>query len=296
MSISKTKTTIKKQKIENPIINTIVHLLSYILGFIYATPVILVILFSFMNTEGIATNTLSFSNFTFEHYRSILNNPNNYQPFVTSIVFSALASIVAVLFMLLLARWVITNKDNKFVQIIEFIYYIPWLLPALFIALGLIIGYAVPHPLIFGNSVIGALWPLPVAYMITMLPTTLPYIKSAYYSFDNNLKDASRILGASSIRTFSKVVIPALLLTALALIALNFNGKLADYDLSAFLYHPNYPTLGIVIRLAADPNANINAKAINLVYSVLLMIISTLIMYFLYGRGTKISERQGGIQ
>lgn len=296
MSISKTKTTIKKQKIENPVVNAVVHAISYILAFIYAAPVILVILFSFMNTEGIATNTLSFANFTLENYISILTNPANYQPFVTSVIFSAIAAIGAVVFMLLLARWIIKNNNNQFVQGIEFIYYIPWLLPALFIALGLIIGYAVPHPLIFGNSVIGSLWPLPVAYMIMMLPSTLRYIKSAYYSFDNNLEDASQILGASSMRTFVKVVIPSLLPTALALIALNFNGKLADYDLSAFLYHPNYPTLGIVIRSAADPSANINAKAINLVYSVLLMIISSIIMYVVYGRGTQMSERRGGIQ
>ena len=78
---------------------------------------------------------------------------------------------------------------------------------------------------------------------------------------------------------------PVILPTALALFALNFNGLLADYDLSAFLYHPTAETLGIMIRKNADPMASVDARAINLVYSVVLMIISTIVMYLVYGRG-----------
>lgn len=187
-----------------------------------------------------------------------------------------------------------THKKNNIIQAIEFSLYIPWLLPALFMALGLIIAYVTPHPLIFENTVVGSNWPLPMAYMIMMLPSTLRYLKSAYYSLYNDLEDASRILGASQVRTFFKVIMPALLPTALALIALNFNSYLSDYDLSAFLYQPNLPTLGIVIRSNADPSANVNAQAINLVYSVILMVISTIILYFVYGRGTHMSEQRSG--
>lgn len=121
--------------------------------------------------------------------------------------------------------------------------------------------------------------------MIVMLPSTLRYIKASYYSFDSNLEEASQILGASGVRTFFKVIIPALLPTILALIAINFNGKLDDYDLSAFLYQPSAPTLGIVIRSNSDPQAAVDAKAINLVYSVILMAINAVVIYFVYGSG-----------
>lgn len=295
MSISKTKTVIKKQKISNPVVNGIVHVLAYLLGLIYAAPVVLVVLFSFMSAEGISKNELSLSHFTLSNYGSILTDSSNYQPFLTSMLFSGIAAVLAVLFMLLVARLVMTHKKNNFIQLLEFTFYIPWLLPALFMALGLILAYAVPSPLIFGNTVVGSLWPLPLAYMIMMLPSTLRYIKGAYYSFDNNLEDASRILGASGMTTFRRVILPALLPTALALVALNFNGYLADYDLSAFLYQPNVPTLGIIIRSNADPTANVNAQAINLVYSVILMVISTIILYTIYGRGTQLGERRSGL-
>lgn len=78
--------------------------------------------------------------------------------------------------------------------------------------------------------------------------------------------------------------------------ALNFNNFLADYDLSAFLYHPAYPTLGIAIRKNADAANNVNAAAVNLVYSVIIMVVSAIIFYIVYGRGSKIGERKSGIK
>lgn len=295
LSISKTKTAVQKQKIQNPVANIIVHIISYILFFIYMTPLVLVILFSFMNTQGIATSTLSLEYFTLDNYMRILTDVASYKPLLTSLVFSGIAAVLSVLFMLVIARLVMRYKNNPWIQGMEFLFYIPWLLPALLIAIGLILAYSVPSPFLFGQSVIGSLWPLPVAYMIMMLPSTLRYIKGAYYSFDNNLEDASRILGASPLRTFMKVILPALMPTALALVALNFNRYLADYDLSAFLYQPNFPTLGIVIRSNADPSAHVDAQAINLVYSVILIVLSTFILYFVYGKGSAINERRSGL-
>lgn len=295
LSISKTKTRLRKQKITNSVANVIVHVIAYILFVIYMLPLILVVLFSFMDVQGIAQSTLSWSHFTLEHYASIITDAANYQPLITSAVYSGIAAFIAVIFMLLLVRVVMKYKNNRLVETIEYGFYIPWLLPALMIALGLILAYDEPNPLLFGEVIVGTIWVLPLAYMIMMLPSTLRYLKSAYYSFDNNLEDASRVLGASSMRTFWKVILPALLPTALALFALNFNAYIADYDLSAFLYQPAYPTLGIIIRSNADPGANVDATAINLVYSVILMVISSLVLYFVYGRGSKRGEKQSGI-
>lgn len=296
MSISKTKTRVIKQKIENKTANIIVHVLSYLLFFIYTIPLILVVLFSFMNLQGISTTTLSLEYFTLENYASILSNNNNYGPLLTSAVYAGGAAVLAVVFMIMIARIVMKYKNNKLAEWTEYLFYIPWLLPGLMLALGLIISYGAPSPLLFNNSVIGSVWILPLVYLIMMLPSTLRYIKGAYYSFDNNLEDASRILGSSPLRTFVRIIIPALLPTALALVALNFNNFLADYDLSAFLYHPAYPTIGITIRQNADAANNVNAAAVNLVYSVIIMVVSSIMFYVVYGRGSKMGEKKSGIK
>ena len=56
-------------------------------------------------------------------------------------------------------------------------------------------------------------------------------------------------------------------------------GLLSEYDLSVFLYHPSYQPLGIVIKMATDETATIDAQAMAFVYTVILMIISTIALW-----------------
>ena len=76
--------------------------------------------------------------------------------------------------------------------------------------------------------------------------------------------------------------------SAMAILALNFNSLLADYDLTVFLYHPLLKTLGIVIRSSTDSTQNLkDSQAVALVYSVILMIIASVTLYLIYGRSEK---------
>lgn len=284
LSISKTKTKIEKVKIHNPLVNTIVHILAWLLFVIYSLPIFMVVLFSFMPYTQIAKGVIDLSKFTFENYAKVLGDASVLKPFITSVIYSGLASFTTV-FLMIVVAWIVTKYKTRIALILEYAFYIPWLVPSLFIALGLILGYSQGWPWLFNNVLVGSLIILLIAYIINTMPSTLRYIKSSLLSLDPNLENASRNLGASSFRTLVKVIVPVILPTALALFALNFNGLLADYDLSAFLYHPTAETLGIMIRKNADPMASVDARAINLVYSVVLMIISTIVMYLVYGRG-----------
>jgi iron(III) transport system permease protein len=291
--VSKTQTRFQKQKIKNKPLNIIMHVLAYILFIIYILPPIMIVLFSFMETRAITYSEWSLSSFTLEHYINILTNPSTYQPLLRSILYSGVAAVGVVLFMLLVVRLVM-RSNNRFIQSLELPFYIPWLLPAILVALGYVLSYDSPSALLFGQSVIGATWIIPIAYAVIVMPITIRYIKSAYYSFDSNLEDASKNLGASNLRTFFQIIVPALLPTLLALVALNFNSNLAEYNMSAFLYQPGHETLGVVIQQNSSPAQTVDAQAINLVYSVITMIISAICLYIIYGRGTKLGERRGG--
>ena len=294
LSVSKSKAALVKQKIENPFVNVIIQVLAWLIWILYLLPLVVVILFSFMNPASIARRTLDFSKFTIENYVTILSDSNTYGPLVRSGIYSAIAAFFSVLFMLLVVRMIMKNPRNKFNTVIEYVFFIPWLLPEILLALGFLVTYDRPSILLFGKSVIGQAWILPVAYMVAQLPNTLRYIKSAYYSFDESLEDASKNLGASGFKTFKDIILPALMPTLLALFALNLNGKLNEYNMTAFLYPPGKETMGIIIRNNASSEASVQAIAINLVYSVILVFASSIIMYIVYGRGSKIAEESGG--
>ncbi|MBS4191967.1 iron ABC transporter permease [Bacillus sp. FJAT-49705] len=286
ISVSKVKTKIVKQKINNKAANMIVHFFAYVLFAIYVLPILAVIIFSFTDTYSISTGTLSWEHFTLENYIKILSDASAYEPFVISIIYSGLAAIIVVAAMLFIAR-LIHKHNNKLTTTLEYLFHIPWLIPGILMALGLIITFDKPMPII-GNIVLtGTLSILLIAYVIEKIPFTLRILKAAYYSFDSSLEDAAKNLGAGPFYTLIRVILPIVLPSTLAILALNFNSLLADYDLTVFLYHPLYQPLGIVIRNNTDPTASIDAKAMNFVYSVILMVISTIVIYLVYGRGSK---------
>lgn len=134
---------------------------------------------------------------------------------------------------------------------------------------------------------VGSVWLLFIAYVIVHIPFTLRMVKASFFSLDSNLEDAAKNLGAKSFYTFRRVLLPIILPSTLAVLALNFNGILADYDLTVFLYHPLYQPLGIVIKNSTNADAVADTKALTLVYSVILMIMSALTLYFVYGRRSK---------
>lgn len=86
-------------------------------------------------------------------------------------------------------------------------------------------------------------------------------------------------MGAKPFYTMRKVILPIIMPVVLSVVVLNFNGLLSEYDLSVFLYHPLFQPLGIVIKLATDETATTDAQAMAFVYTVILMIISTIALW-----------------
>ncbi|PGN13573.1 iron ABC transporter permease [Bacillus cereus] len=283
MSVSKVKTKIKKQKINNRFVNLIVHILAYVLFVIYVLPVIFIIIFSFTDAYSISTGTLTLASFTLDNYIKVLTDIHAYQPFLVSMAYAGLSAIITVSFILFIAR-LIYKHSNKLTALLEYMLHIPWLLPSTLIALGLIMTFDRPQ-LLMGNQVMtGTLVLMLIAYILVKIPFTLRMLKATFYSIDPSLEEAAKNLGAKTFYTFMKVVLPIILPSTLAILALNFNSQLADYDLSVFLYHPLFQPLGIVIKNSTEPTASADARVLTFVYSVLLMIISATVIYVVYGR------------
>ena len=285
MSVSKTKSVIVKQKINNPLINIIVHLFAYLLFFIYIIPVIFVIIFSFTNSRSISSGAIT--GFTFQNYIDVFSSFDVLKPFVTSVFYSAGASILVVILTLGVSR-ILHKYKNIWALILEYLMLIPWVLPSTLIAIGLITAFDKKNILAFNNILTGTIWLLLIAYVIVKIPFSLRMLKATFFSIDNELEEAATSLGASPFYTFRKVIFPIILPSAMAILALNFNSLLADYDLTVFLYHPLLKTLGIVIRSSTDSTQNLkDSQAVALVYSVILMIIASVTLYLIYGRSEK---------
>ncbi|MSS77731.1 iron ABC transporter permease [Anaerococcus sp. WCA-380-WT-2B] len=284
MSISKTKANLKKQKIKKPMVNALFHIVAYLLALLNLIPFVCVLVFSFTDYQTIGSGRISLSSFTLENYKTVLTDPSAYEPFVTSVVYALLAALVVAIICIGVGR-LSQKRDNIFTKILELLIYTPWILPGILFALGLIILYGTPQFWVGNNVLTGTLVIMLIAYIVVLLPNTYRFVRASYFGVNEELEEAAKNLGASKFYTFFKIVLPVIMPTVLAMFALNFNGKLSEYEISAFLFHPLRPTLGIVIRSNADATAAIDAKAINLVYSTILIAISMLVVWIVYYDG-----------
>jgi iron(III) transport system permease protein len=81
-----------------------------------------------------------------------------------------------------------------------------------------------------------------------------------------------------------RVILPIIAPAVVSVTALNFNHGIAEYDMTAFLYHPLLRPLGPVIKAATNEDTSLNAMAMTFVYAVILMVFSSVVLYVVYGK------------
>ncbi len=291
MSIAKTKTRFKKQKIKNRGLRILSYVTAWGLWLVYIVPIALITLYSFMDYRTIRTATLSLSSLTLENWSKLFTQSDAAEPFIVSITYSALASI-AVVFIVVFATRIITKAKNKAEKSLEYFLLLPWLLPSTLIALGLMMTYDVPQWIMGNQVLIGTTAILLFGYIIIKLPFSFRMIKAAFFSIDDSIEESAKCMGARQFYTLRRVIIPMILPTMISVMVLNFNSLLSDYDLTVFLFHPLLEPLGIVIKNSTNTQTSLDAVAMSFVYSVCLMIISGIALYFTQGDGAKLFSRK----
>ncbi|MBF1726449.1 MAG: iron ABC transporter permease [Streptococcus sp.] len=284
ISISKTKAPLKKQKITSKPWNIIAHIVAYALFVVFMLPLIFIVLYSFTDPVAIQIGNLSLANFTLENYHQFFTNSVAFSPFLVSFVYASLAAITATVLAVVFAR-VVRKHKARFDSLFEYGALLPWLLPNTLLAISLLFTFNQPQPLVFNFILVGTLVILLIGYIIVKIPFSYRMVRAILFSVDDEMEDAARSMGASPFYTMMKVIIPFILPVVLSVIALNFNSLLTDFDLSVFLYHPLAQPLGITIRSAGDETATSNAQALVFVYTIVLMIISSAVLYFTQRRG-----------
>lgn len=284
MSISKVKTRIVKQKIKNPVLNVLLHIIAYLLLIIYVAPIIMIVLFSFMDSVAIGSGVLDFSSFTFANYKMILTDVDAYQPLIYSVLMSAISVTLVITLVLFACRIITKYKKKRIARWLEYGLLIPWLLPALLISVGLLETYNSSQWTLFGISLGGSVVLLILGYVVNKIPYTLRMSKAAFYSIDDSLEEAAKNLGAGGMYTFVRVLLPIIVPTVLALWALEFNGTLGEYDISVLLSPTKWKTLGQTIKTLTTDSYDPNSTALSFVYSIIMMGVASIVVYFVYGR------------
>jgi len=322
LSVSKTKAKLQKQKINNPVANVIAHLYAYVLFIIYMTPVVMIIIFAFQTYSAIRLKKLDLSHWTlinffgrqdYEYLTSrgkyktregsisgVFSNEATLGGIKLSFILSALAAALACVIVVVACNYIFNKNHKKSGVILEYALLFPWLLPTILICYSYRtyfnsndIWYVGNQNLYYAENVRLL---IVMAYTVTKLPFSLRMIKASFYSIDEELEDAAKNLGASPIRTFLQVKLPIILPSVLAVFALNFNALFTEYDMSATFASSYGTSYAMVIQaMCAEEGLygyNVNASGRRCASTVFIMIVSGLILYLVYGVGSRdLSER-----
>lgn len=289
-SVSKVPATMRKQKIANPVANAVVHVAGWGLWIVYILPPVFVILFSFTDAATIQSGEFTAQSFTLANYQAVLGSPSGFQPFLVSLCYAGAASIATVGLMLLAAR-IINKYKSWLTTTLEYVLHLPWILHSTLISLALLITFSNRDALIGGQALSGTVFLLFVAYVVVKIPFTFRLLKAAFVGIQGSLEEAAALLGARQGYILRTVLLPLVLPATAAVFALNFNSLMDDYDIAAFLAHPLYQPLGLFIRSATSGETLGDSIALVFVYTVLLMLIASIVMWAVYGRHGR-SDRQ----
>ena len=159
-------------------------------------PIVVVIVFSF-NTSKL---NLQFEGFTFEWYWKMFENKPLIDSFKNSIIVAVSSTFISVVVGTIASvgmyRYSFRGKG-----IIDSMLYIPIVIPEIILGISLLMLFTA------FNITLGMLT-LVIAHVSFSLPFVIVTVRSRMAGFDRSIEEAAMDLGASPIRTFTRITLP----------------------------------------------------------------------------------------
>ena len=228
-------------------------------------PILATVLFSV--TDNWDTTILPQS-YTLKYYSLIFSDDKFIIALFQTINISVLTSVVSVI-ILVPCIYLTSLHYKKLEKLFEALAVIPFILPGVILAIGLIQMYS-KDPI----SITGTIWILLGAYFVLCLPFMYRSIKNSFIAIDAlRLTEAAMILGCTEFQAFFKVIIPNVIRGIISAVLLSISILFGEFVLANLLVGNNYRTIQIYLFNALNSNGH-TASAIVSVYLIVIFIIS----------------------
>lgn len=275
MAESLRRVSLKPIRLNNKLTKFSLNLLIITIVTLILLPIIAIFVLSFVK-PGTWMVEIFPKEYSLGNYIKLATKPRVLRPFKNSIFMSIVTVLAGVAISLPIA-FIISKKKSNLNSLLEVTAMLPWAMPASTIAINLINAFNVKNVFAFNQVLIGRYWILPIAYIITIVPLMLRTNLIALYKFNNDLEDASKSLGAGSIRTFFKITVPIIMPAVVSGASVAFIRTLGEYTMSALLYGVSNRPLSI---------AMVNAMqefdiGLSMAYGVITILICTTVTWML---------------
>ncbi len=225
-----------------------------VLAFLYL-PLIILMAFSF-NTSR---RNIVWEGFTFKWYEKALSNDSLIQAFVNSLTIAFICTILSVILgalaAVLLWRFRFPGKTP-----LEGAMALPIVVPEICMGVAMLVFFARVFPWPTGMP-----WPLnlgaiTIAHVSFSFPFVATVVRARLASFNRELEEAAKDLGASEWRSFIDVLVPHMRPALIAGALLAFTLSLDDFVITFFTAGPDTVTFPVkvysMVRFSVTPEVN----------------------------------------
>ncbi|GAA0448021.1 ABC transporter permease [Lentibacillus halophilus] len=220
------------------------------------------------------STTILPESWTLSWYATLFQDTHYWEALSRS-VFVITFSVVLTIVVMLLAMFVVViyfpNKE-KYLKLISMI---PYGVPGVVSAIGLLNIYSSSN-----ISIIGTPWILIGSYAILIMPFVYQGIRNSLYTVNTTeLIQAAEILGATKTRAVFSVVLPNIMKGVLSAVLLSIAMLFGEFALANLLVGGQYETLQIYLYQQLSKNGHLTS-AIVISYYVIIMIVTGLLIQF----------------
>jgi len=190
----------------------------------------------------VASQFIWFDNFTFQNFDFVFFQLSATQlavknTFILGILSATIGTIMAVVISYVTSRQAIAGH-----RALGFLATAPVAIPGIVLGVGLFLSYARPPFVLYGT-----LWILLIAFVTIALPAAYQQMQSAFRSVHADLEDASRILGASRLRSLRDITAPLLRTSVIATWCFIFVGVMRELSAAIILFTSETKVISVLI-------------------------------------------------
>jgi iron(III) transport system permease protein len=205
--------------------------------------------------EGLTLHHFRFVFFEFSATRLAM-----YNTFLLGFATATLGTGIA-----LLAAYMVSRQPVRGAALVGMLATAPVAIPGIVLGVGLFLTYSHPQLMLYGT-----LWILLVAFLTIEMPAGYQQMSAAFHGIHPELEEASRILGASRLKTLRLITAPLLRTSVIATWCFVFIGTIRELSATILLTTANTKLVSVIIY---DLNESGDMGAIS-VLGIMLLVVS----------------------
>jgi iron(III) transport system permease protein len=215
-------------------------------------------------SDALTWSTLTFKHINFVFFEYSATQLAMWNTFFLGIMTATIGTVLA-----LTTAYMVSRNTVRGAPLLGVLATAPVAIPAIVLGVGFFLTYS--HPML---PLYGTLWILLLAFLTIGMPAGYQQMSAAFHGIHPELEEASRILGASRLKTLRRITAPLLGTSVIATWCFIFIGTIRELSAAILLTTANTKLVSVMIY---DLNEGGDLGAIS-VLGILLLVVSFVII------------------